>query len=435
MPPEVNTGRLIAGSGAEPYMQAAAGWQAVAADFTAAIAALRTQIALVSATWEGMASSQAQAAFEPYLAWMTSIVAMAEQRSVAAAAQAGSYGAAVAETPTLGEIGANHLTHAVLEATNFLGVNAIPIGVNEFEYLVVLWNRAAGAMDGYLAATGANTTFPPFSIAPSVMAAPGAPESGLAAILAGTAAQLPASMGRDALLAELDGAATEGAARGQAQEAGQVLATAANTAGQQGLDQGAASSTEAPQAVTQLGTQLASQMPSEASQLVGQGPQTLMSTAEQPLQEISSIFQNMGGGQLGNQNISPADLASHFGSTDQLGAYGTSPMGSAGGGFSGAGMLSSAASGASSPLRSPAGWAQPSSVAQLADEVVRTTATPTGGSGAVGSGTGMMGPMAGAHGRGDGSSVALDEPFAEEKAVVTTLGFEVFDDADSPSRW
>lgn len=434
MPPEVNTGRLIAGSGAEPYLQAAAGWQAVAVEFTAAMAALRTQIAVISASWQGMAATQAQAAFEPYMTWMSTIIAMAEQRSTAAAAQAGSYGAAVAETPSLGEIGANHLTHAVLEATNFLGVNTVPIGVNEFEYLVVLWNRAAGAMDGYLAATGVNTTFPPFSVAPSVMAAPGAPEAGLAAILAATAAQLPQTAARDAILAELDGVATEGAARGQAQETGQLMATAANTAAQQGIDDGAASSTQGAQTATQMGTEMATQLPAQASQLVGQGPQSLASAANSPLQQVSSLFQNMGGGDLANQKISPADLASHFGSTDQLGAYGVSPVGSAGGMYGGAGVLSSATSGGTSPLRSPAGWSQPASAAaESAEQVARTTATPTGGSSAVGSGTGMMGPMA--HSRGDGSSVALDEPVAEEKAVVTTLGFEVFDDGEGRSSW
>lgn len=79
MPPEFNTGRLIAGAGVEPWMQAEAGWQAVAADFTAAMATLRAEIAMVTAAWQGAAASKAQAAFEPYLAWMASIIAMAEQ--------------------------------------------------------------------------------------------------------------------------------------------------------------------------------------------------------------------------------------------------------------------------------------------------------------------------------------------------------------------
>lgn len=433
LPPEANTGRLIAGAGAEPYLQAVGGWHGLALDFTAALAALRTAIAAVSASWQGMASSAAQAAFEPYLNWMVATIAIFEARSASAAAQGASYGTAVVATPTLGELAANHFTHGVLEGTNFLGCNTIPIGVNEFEYLVVLWNRAAEAMDEYSAATGVNTAFDPFTIAPSIMAAPGAPESGLAAILAQAAAALPESAGRDALLAELQVAATEGAARGQAQQVAQLAASSAGdfSGGQIAQDGASQTSTQS----TQMITQMVSQVPQQASQMgqsVGQAPQQLMQSASQPLQQITQLFQGMSGGDLANQGITPSELASHFGSPEQLGAYGTSAVGSSGGGFSGAGLLS-ASSSSSSALRAPAGWTQPVAAGPT-DEMVRTTATATGSSGAVGSGTGMMGPMSGMHDRSEGSVITLDEPVAEERDVVTTLGFEVFDE-DSPARW
>ncbi|EUA17474.1 PPE family protein [Mycobacterium xenopi 3993] len=72
---------------AEPYVQAQAAWQALAADFTAAMSMLTAEIATVSTLWQGMAAQQAQAAFAPYLAWMDSIVAMAQQRAAAAGAR------------------------------------------------------------------------------------------------------------------------------------------------------------------------------------------------------------------------------------------------------------------------------------------------------------------------------------------------------------
>ncbi|EUA09643.1 PPE family protein [Mycobacterium xenopi 4042] len=160
---------------AEPYVQAQAAWQALAADFTAAMSMLTAEIATVSTLWQGMAAQQAQAAFAPYLAWMDSIVAMAQQRAAAAGAQAAAYSTAVVTTPTLAELAENHVTHFILEMTNFLGMNTIPIAVNEFQYFVELWNRAAGAMDEYASATAVNTTFPPFPVAPPIMAMPGRP--------------------------------------------------------------------------------------------------------------------------------------------------------------------------------------------------------------------------------------------------------------------
>ena len=59
----------------------------------------------------------------------------------------------MATTPPIAEIEQNHVTHAVLEATNFFGINTIPIGVNEADYFIRMWNQAAGAMDAYQAET------------------------------------------------------------------------------------------------------------------------------------------------------------------------------------------------------------------------------------------------------------------------------------------
>src|SRR5579875_1361310 len=202
---------------AEPYVQAQAAWQALAADFPAAKSMLPAEIATVSTLWQGMAAQQAQAAFAPYLAWMDSIVAMAQQRAAAAGAQAAAYSTAVVTTPTLAELAENHVTHFILEMTNFLGMNTIPIAVNEFQYFVELWNRAAGAMDEYASATAVNTTFPPFPVAPPIMAMPGAPEAGLAAVLAQTAAALPNSLARDALLVALSGESAVEGPKGEAQ--------------------------------------------------------------------------------------------------------------------------------------------------------------------------------------------------------------------------
>jgi PPE-repeat protein len=435
LPPEVNTGRLIAGAMAEPYLQAATGWQMLAAQFSTALSTLTAEIASMAGLWQGMAAEQAQAAFAPYLGWMGSVIALAQQRSAAAAAQAAAYTMAVATTPTLAEIAQNHLTHAVLEATNFLGVNAIPLAANEFQYAVVLWNRASGAMFEYQAATALNTTFVPFPPAPPIMSSPGAPQAGLAAVLAKTAAALPSTVARDALLAALQVESAAGVVEGQAQLAG---LTAANGAAAAGRPSARAAESQAGQQLSQLASQapqMLGQLPQQAGQLLQQGPQQLMQLASQPMQQLTSLFQQGLGANLTGQGISPEALAAQFGTVEQLGMYGTSPVGSGGGAFGGAGLLSAGGGGGAS-MRVPAGWTAPlappgaSALPGAPTGVpVALTSVPGSGVGAAGSGAGMLGPLAAARSAASGAQVAVAAPVVEEASVAGTLGFEAFDEA------
>ncbi|BBY03379.1 PPE family protein [Mycobacterium seoulense] len=161
MPPELNTARLMAGAGPAPMLQAAAGWEALAGALEAQAVELSAALVSLKASWTGMSSERAIAATMPMVAWLQTAAQQAQQRAMRAAAQAAAYTTALAMTPSLPEIAANHITHAVLTATNFLGINMVPIGLNETDYFVRMWNQAAAVMDIYQAETIANTAFEP----------------------------------------------------------------------------------------------------------------------------------------------------------------------------------------------------------------------------------------------------------------------------------
>ena len=146
MPPEVNTARLMAGAGPAPMLQAAAGWEGFALLLETQADELAASLSNLASLWSGTASERAIQATMPTIMWLRTTAAQATTRALQATNQANSYTLAMATTPPLPEIEQNHVTHAVLEATNFLGINTVPIGVNEFDYFVRMWNQAADAM-------------------------------------------------------------------------------------------------------------------------------------------------------------------------------------------------------------------------------------------------------------------------------------------------
>jgi PPE-repeat protein len=157
---------MYVGAGSGPMLAAAAAWDSLAADLQSAASSYGSTVeGLVAGQWTGPSSIAMAAAASPFVTWVSTAAAQAEEAAAQAKLAAGAYETAFAATVPPPIIAANRALLAALIATNFLGQNTPAIAATEAHY-VEMWAQDAAAMYAYAGSSSAASQLTPFTEPP-----------------------------------------------------------------------------------------------------------------------------------------------------------------------------------------------------------------------------------------------------------------------------
>jgi PPE-repeat protein len=157
---------MYSGPGSTPLRSASVAWNLLAAELDSAANQYQATInVLADDDWRGPTSATMASAVAPYITWMASTGAQAEQAAAQASAAATAYETAFALTVPPPQIAINRAQLAMLVATNVIGQNTPAIAATEALY-GEMWAQDAAAMYGYAGSSAAASTVKPFTPPP-----------------------------------------------------------------------------------------------------------------------------------------------------------------------------------------------------------------------------------------------------------------------------
>src|ERR1700730_5595964 len=157
---------MYAGPGPGPLLAASEAWDGLAAELSIAASGYGSALAeLTSNSWVGPTSVAMMSAVTPYIDWLTSTGAQAEETANHARAAVAAYEAAFTMTVPPPAIAANRALLMALIATNFFGQNPPAIMATEPLY-VEMWAQDAAAMYSYAGAAAVAAQVTPFATPP-----------------------------------------------------------------------------------------------------------------------------------------------------------------------------------------------------------------------------------------------------------------------------